>query len=136
VKINPYLSFNGQCEAALKFYARCFGGKVVYSVKYSESPMATQVPPEWGPRIYHATLAVGEQTFGAADAPPEAYRNPQGFSFTLETDNPTEAERLFSSLSEGGTVQMPIQETHWARRFGMVTDQFGIPWMINCEDRA
>ena len=137
LRITPYLSFNGQCNAALEFYARCFGGQIVYSVTYGESPMATQVPPEWGSRIYHATLAVGEQTIGAADAPPGAYQDPRGVSLTLELDNPSEAERLFRSLSEGGKVQMPIQETHWARRFGVATDQFGIPWMINCgEEQA
>ena len=136
MKIKPYLSFDGECQAALKFYARCLGGTIVYSMTYGQSPMATQVPPEWGAKIYHATLSVGDQTLGAADAPPGAYRNPQGLSLTLELDEPTEADRLFGMLSEGGTVQMPIQETHWAQRFGVLTDQFGTPWIINCGTSA
>ena len=132
MKINPYLSFDGQCHAALEFYARCLGGTIVYSMTYGQSPMATKVPPEWAPKIYHATLSVGDQTVGAADAPPGTYRTPQGLSLTLDIDGPTEADRVFALLSEGGTVQMPIQETHWAQRFGVLTDQFGTPWMISC----
>ena len=136
MKITPYLSFDGQCQAALTFYARCFGGAILYGVTYSESPLSKQVPAEWGPRIYHATVAVGEQTIGAADAPPGAYEKPQGLSLSLEMDDPAEAERVFTMLAEGGTVQMPMQETHWARRFGVVTDQFGIPWMLSCGEPA
>jgi PhnB protein len=132
VKIKPYLSFDGECQAALKFYARCLGGTIVYSLTYGQSPMAEKVPPEWAPKIYHAALSVGDQTVGAADAPPGTYRTPQGLSLTLDIDDPTEADRVFAMLSEGGTVQMPIQETHWAQRFAVLTDQFGTPWMISC----
>lgn len=130
-KISPYLSFDGQCLAALQFYERCLGGTIVYQVTYAQSPVAAQFPPAWGPKIYHATFACGDQTFGAADAPPGSYRQPQGVSLTLEIEEPAEADRLFALLAERGSVQMPIQETHWARRFGVVTDQFGTPWIIN-----
>jgi PhnB protein len=136
LKISPYLSFDGQCQAALEFYARCLGGTIVYSTTYGESPMASQVPPGWVSRIYHATLTAGGRSLGAADAPPGAYSSPQGFFVMLEIDEPAEAERIFGMLSEGGIVQMPIQATHWARRFGVLTDPFGIPWMINCGEPA
>jgi PhnB protein len=136
VRITPYLSFDGQCEAALQFYERCLGGKIVYMKTYAQSPVATQVPPEWGKRVYHATFSIGDQTIGAADAPPGAYRSPQGFSLTLDIDAPAEADRLFERLSEHGTVQMPVQETDWARRFAVLTDQFGVPWIINCDAPA
>jgi len=129
MKINPYLSFDGQCQAALKFYERCLGGKIVYMMTYAQSPIAAQVPPEWAKRIYHATFSLGDQTLGAADAPPGSYRSPQGLSLTLDLDAPADADRLFEMLSEGGTVQMPVQETHWARRFGVLTDRFGTPWL-------
>ena len=132
MRINPYLSFDGQCEAALRFYERCLGGTIVYMMTYAQSPMAAQLPPEWAQRIYHATFSLGDQTLGAADAPPGSYLSPQGFSLTLDIDAPAEADRLFERLSEKGTVQMPVQETHWALRFGVLTDQFGTPWMINC----
>ena len=136
MKIDPYLHFDGECEAALRFYEHCLGGEVVYQMTYADSPMAAQVPPEWGKRIYHATFAFGERTFGAADSPPGGYRRPQGFSLMIGVDAPVNADRIFQRLSEKGTVQMPLQETHWAQRFGVLTDQFGIPWMINCEAAA
>ena len=133
MKIVPYLSFDGTCEAALKFYEQCLGGKIEFGMTYGESPMAATLPPEWGNRIYHATLSVGDQTLGAADALPGPYLTPQGISLTLATKTIEEADRVFGGLSENGAVQMPIQETHWSPRFGVLTDQFGIPWIINCD---
>ena len=132
MKLNPYLSFNGDCEAALKFYEKCLGGKIVIAMKYGESPMANQLPPEWGNKIIHATFALSDQTIGAADSFPGQYQKPQGFSITLNIDTPAEADRIFAMLSEKGAVQMPVQETFWALRFGMFVDRFGTPWMINC----
>jgi PhnB protein len=76
---------------------------------------------------------VGEQTLMGSDAPPDRYDEPKGFSINIGVDTAEEAERIFAALSEKAKVQMPIQETFWAVRFGMLTDQFGIPWMINCE---
>ena len=136
VKINPYLSFDGQCQAALMFYERCLGGKVIYMMTYAQAPTAGEVPPRWGSRIYHATFSLGDQTFGAADAPPGGYRNPQGFSLNLEIDAPAEADRIFAMLADNGTVQMPVQETFWALRFGVLTDQFGTPWIIQSSKPA
>jgi PhnB protein len=136
VRINPYLSFDGQCEAALKFYELCLGGKVVYTMTYAQSPTTGHVPLGWGSKIYHATFSLGDQTFGAADAPPGSYRSPQGLSLNLEIDVPAEADRIFAMLAENGTVQMPVQETFWALRFGVLTDQFGTPWIIQCSKPA
>lgn len=133
MKINPYLSFDGECQAALTFYERCLGASIVYIMTYGQSPLAKEVPAEWAARVYHATLLVGDQTLGAADARPGEYRKPQGVSLTLALNEPTDADRLFGMLAEGGTVQMPIQETAWAQRFGVLTDRFGTPWMISCE---
>ncbi len=132
MKLNPYLTFNGQCEAALKFYERCLGGKIVMMMTYGESPMAGKLPPDWAKKIIHATFALGDQTLGAADAFPGHYQKPQGFSITLNVDTPAEADRIFKTLPEKGEVQMAVEETFWALRFGMCVDQFGIPWMINC----
>jgi PhnB protein len=132
LKLIPYLTFNGQCDSALKFYERCLGGKTLMKMTYGESPLAKQMPPDWGTKILHATFAVGDQTLGAADALPERYQKPQGISVTLNIDTAAEADRIFNMFAENGTVQMPIQETFWATRFGMVVDRFGTPWMINC----
>ena len=132
MKLNPYLTFNGQCESALKFYEKCLGGKILMMMTYGDSPMAKQMPPDWGKKIIHATFALADQTLGAADAFPGSYQKPQGFSVTLNIDTAAEADRIFKMLAEKGTVQMPVQETFWALRFGMFVDQFGTPWMINC----
>jgi PhnB protein len=133
MKLNPYLSFNGQCEAAFKFYERALGGKIEAMLPHEGSPMEQHVPPEWRSKIMHARLSVGDVVLMGSDAPPDRYRPMQGFSVTLGIDDPAEAERVFHALSEKGTVHMPIQKTFWAVRFGMLVDQFGTPWMINCE---
>ena len=133
MQLNPYLLFNGQCEAAFRFYERCLGGKIVAMMPHAGTPAEGQVPPEWRDKIIHARLVVGDQVLMGSDAPPDHFEKPQGFSVTLGIDNPVEAERVFNALAENGTVRMPIQQTFWAERFGMLVDRFGIPWMINCE---
>jgi PhnB protein len=129
---NPYLSFNGDCQTAFEFYEQCLGGKIIEKMSYGESPMAEQTPPEQRDRIMHITLNVGNIVIMGADAPPQMFEKPQGFSVNLQFDNIAEAERVFNALAEKGTVRMPIQETFWAKRFGMAIDRFGTPWMINC----
>src|SRR5262249_49161110 len=131
--VQPYLLFNGQCEVAFKFYEQCLGGKIEAMMTHAGSPMADQVPAEWHDKILHARLVVGDEVLMGSDCPPEHYEKPQGFSVSLSIDNPSEADRIFNTLAEKGTVRMPLQQTFWAARFGMLDDQFGIPWMINCE---
>jgi PhnB protein len=132
MKLNPYLSFNGQCEAAFKFYEQCLGGKIVEMMTYADSPMAEQTAPELLNKVMHVSLAVDDMVLMGSDAPPDYVEKPQGFSVSLQFDDVAEGERIFHALEENGTVQMPLQETFWAARFGMLVDQFGIPWMINC----
>jgi PhnB protein len=136
MKLNAYLSFNGQCEAAFKLYEECLGGKITFMMTWGDSPMAGETPPEWSKKIMHVTLALGDSLLQGADASPESYQKPQGIAMSLQLADPAEAERIFKTLSEGGVVQMPLQETFWALRFGMLVDQFGTPWMINCEKPA
>ena len=132
MQLSTYLNFNGQCEAAFKFYEQCLGGKIQLMMTYGESPMAEQVTPESRNKIMHVTLAVGDGVLMGCDAPPQHYEKPQGFFVSIAIDSPVEAERLFQALSENGTVRMPLQQTFWAARFGMLVDRFGTPWMINC----
>ena len=133
MQMNPYLTFNGKCETAFKFYAKVLGGEILMMMKYGDSPMAAQTPAESKDQVMHARLAVGDKLLMGSDAPPQMYEAMKGISVTLGVDKPAEADRIFSALAENGTVRMPIQETFWAQRFGMLTDQFGTPWMINCE---
>jgi PhnB protein len=132
MQLNPYLMFNGQCEAAFKFYEQCLGGKILAMMTYGDSPMAEQTPSEQRNKIMHANLAVGDQELMGSDSPPDQYEETKGSYVLLGIDDPVEAERIFQVLAENGTVRMPIQETFWAVRFGMLVDRFGIPWMINC----
>ncbi|HEY7334894.1 MAG TPA: VOC family protein [Bryobacteraceae bacterium] len=132
MKLNPYLNFNGQCEEAFKFYERSLGGKIEYMATYAGTPSEQHVPPEQRNKIMHATLLLDGHTLQGADAlgPQEA---PKGFAVALHLKDPAEAERIFNEFSEGATVQMPLQQTFWAARFGMLVDRFGIPWLFNCE---
>jgi PhnB protein len=131
--VNAYLFFNGQCETAFKFYEQCLGGKIEIMMTHGDSPIADQVSADWQPKILHARLIVGDQVLLASDSPAEHYEKPQGFCVSLQIETPTDAERIFNALAEKGEVRLPIQQTFWAARFGMLVDQFGIPWMINCE---
>jgi PhnB protein len=133
MQLNNYLTFNGDCETAFKFYERCLGGKIEMMMSHGDSPMADQTPAEWRSRIMHARMSLGKDTLMGSDAPPNLYQRPAGFSVSLILDSPAEAERIFQALAENGEVRMPIQQTFWSVRFGMVTDRFGIPWMVNCE---
>ncbi len=136
MQISPYLGFDGRCEAALQFYAKCFGGRILTKVTYAETHMADQVPAEWRTKIIHARLKIGDIVLMGTDPIPDRYVAPKGFSLSLIVDSPAEAERIFSRLAENGTVGMPLQETFWATRFGMLVDQFGIQWMVNCEKKG
>ena len=136
MQVNPYLSFDGQCEAAFKLYERCFGGKIECMMTHDSRPGEYPVAAEWQKKILHATLRVGDQVLMGADAFPDRYQKPQGFSVTLGLKDQAEAERIFKALAERGTVEMALQETFWAVRFGVLVDRFGIPWTINCERPA
>lgn len=133
MQMNPYLSFRGDCEAALTFYAECFGGELGQIFRYGGSPMARDVPPDWGNKVMHTTLTVGGQVIMAGDVSPERYEAPKGFSMSLHMKDPAHADRVFEQLAAGGQVVLPLAKTFWAERFGMVVDRFGISWMINCE---
>jgi PhnB protein len=136
MQLNPYLTFDGRCEDAFKFYAKVLGGEIVAMIRHEGTPAETHVPTEWRKKIMHARLIVDGEVLMGSDAPPDRSDGAmKGFSVTLSIDRPAEADRVFAALADKGTVRMPIQETFWARRFGMLTDQFGTPWMINCEKK-
>ena len=131
--LNPYLMFNGQCEAAFKFYEKCLGGKIVAMQTHGDSPIGEQTPSEWRGKIMHARLVANGKVLMGSDAPAEHFEQPKGFAVSISVNDPADADRIFNALSKNGTVQMPIQKTFWSVRFGMFIDQFGIPWFVNCE---
>jgi len=136
VQLSAYLGFKGECATAFKFYERCFGGKLELMLTYGESPMADQVTPASREQIIHARLRVGNTLLMGSDAPPDHYQQPKGLYVSVGVDTVADAERIFGELAEKGGVQMPMTKTFFAERFGMVTDRFGIAWMVNCEPAA
>ncbi|MBL8168940.1 MAG: VOC family protein [Acidobacteria bacterium] len=135
MKVHVYLMFNGNCEAAFKYYQTCLGGTLNIRA-YKDGPPAEHLPADWSEKVMHAQLEFGDQILMASDCPP-AYAEPnQGFFVQLALADPAEAERIFNTLAENGTIKMPFSQTFWAYRFGMLVDQFGIPWMINCTNAA
>jgi len=133
MQVNPYLSFNGQCEAAFKLYEQCLGGQLGAIFRYGGSPMANQVPPDWQDKVMHGSVTVGQQVLMGGDVAPLGYEEPKGFSLSIQIKDTAEAERIFRELGEGGDVTLPLEKTFWAERFGMLVDRFGIAWMINCD---
>jgi PhnB protein len=135
MELNTYLTFNGQCEAAFKFYERALGGKIIAMLTHAGTPAAQHVSKDWQNKIMHARLQFGDRFLMASDVPPDRI-DTKGFHVQIGVNDPTEADRIFGALAANGKVTMPLEETFWAARFGMLVDQFGIPWMINCEKAA
>jgi PhnB protein len=135
MKLSPHISltFNGQCEAAFKFYERCLGAKIAFMLTWDSSPMAKDAPPGFGSKILYGRITIGDADLAGADAHSDGYQQPRGFSVLLNMDDAAQAERIFHGLAENGKVTIPLQQTFWALRYGGVVDQFGIPWEINCE---
>jgi PhnB protein len=133
MNLNPYLNFEGTCREAMEFYAKVLGGKILMMMTFADMPLDPPASPDVRDLVAHARLAIGDEVLMASDAPADRFEKPQGFYVTLNIKDPAEAERVYNALTEGGTVVMPLAETSWARKFAMLKDRFGTPWMINCE---
>ncbi len=138
----PYLNFNGNCREAFTFYEKVFKGQIAMISTFGEMPGADQMPmPEAAKNgVMHVRLQVGTQVLMGSDAMPGAdegcqggYTKPQGLFVSINLGSADEGRRVFGALSEGGTVAMPFEATFWSPGFGMVTDRFGTPWMVNVE---
>ena len=133
--IKPYIAFKGDCAEAINFYKDKLGAEVLFSQTYGESPMADKVGPENKDKIMHTSIKIGDSVIMACDnvfaeSPTTVGDN---ISLAIGTSDVASADTMFEKLSEGGSIQMPMQETFWAERFGMLTDKFGIHWMFNCD---
>ena len=130
-EIVTYLNFDGNCRDAMRFYERCLGGEL-QMMPFAEGPR--DIPKEAKDRIMHAKLTKGTTVLMASDIMPGMqFQQGTNFSLCVATENLEETEKLFAALGEGGRVTMPLQDTFWGARFGMLTDQFGINWMLNFE---
>jgi PhnB protein len=132
MQVNPYLYYNGNCEAAFRYYEKVLGAKIEMMLTHESAPAEMPTPPEWLKKIMHGRLTIDGEVIMASDAPPGHFHQPQGFSVSLLVEDPAEAERRFKGLCEGGRVTMAFAKTFFSRGFGMCVDQFGIPWMVNC----
>ncbi len=133
MQINPYLNFEGKCEEAFKVYEKALGGKIVAMLPHEGTPAADHVAAEWKKKILHARLEVGGEAIMGTDVPPGHFVRPQGFSVSVTVKTKADAEKVFNELANGGTVTLPLTATFWSIAFGMVTDKYGVPWMVNCE---
>lgn len=134
MKVTPYLNFDGQCAEAFDAYAKLFDGKIGFIQTFGQSPMAEAMPVEDHGAVMHASLELpGGQLIQGSDAPGGRYNKPAGFMVTVSLDDVEKAEHIFKELLKGGVETMAMQETFWAKRFGMLVDRFAIPWMLNVE---
>ena len=133
MKINAYLTFDGQCEQAFKFYENVLGGKIEAIIRFGEMPEGGGMPAESANNVMHALLTIGDNVLMGSDAPTPHFQKAQGVSVAINVDTPEEAERLFADLSKDATTMiLPLSETSWAQRFAMFVDRFGTPWFLNC----
>jgi PhnB protein len=128
MKMNTYVNFAGKCAEAFRFYEKHLGGAIGMSMTFGQAPDQTQVDAARKDAILHARITIGGAELMGADIP---NAQPMRSAYlSLHVDNDAEAERIFTALSEGGQIFMPMQETFFATRFGQVQDRFGINWMI------
>lgn len=131
VGVNPYIAFTGNCREAIEFYKSALDAQVLFTQTMGESPMSDMGPAE---NIMHCTMKVGESIIMMCDDPrPDAVVQGGNVSLAIGLNDPERAKQLFGNLANGGSVVMPLEKTYWAEAFGMVTDKFGIKWMVNCE---
>jgi PhnB protein len=132
--VEPYLMFNGNCEQALDFYRKALGAEVDMMMRFKESPEPPPpgtVPAGYENKIMHASFRIGKTTIMASDGCHTEKPKFEGFSLALAVPTESEADRAFAALADGGQVRMPLSKTFWSPRFGMLTDRFGVGWMIN-----
>lgn len=132
--IEPYLFFNGRCEEALEFYRRALGAEIEMIMRYKESPEPPppgRVPPGFEDKVMHASFRVGGTHVMASDGCSNEKARFEGFRLAISVNTEADADRVFKALAQGGQVSMPLSKTFWSPRFGMVTDQYGVGWMVS-----
>jgi PhnB protein len=128
--VQPYLFFEGRCEEALEFYRRALGAEVEMLMRFKDSPDPGACPAGAQDKVMHASFRIGDSTVMASDGRCQGQPSFQGIALSLTAADDAEAERLFGALAEGGQVQVPLAKTFFSSRFGMLSDRFGVPWMV------
>ena len=131
MQVETYLFFDGRCEEALNFYRDTVGAKVAVLMRFKDSPDPEVCPPGAEEKIMHSTVMIGGTSVMASDGRCQGESDFKGFSLSIAVDDEGEAKRLFDALADGGTVDMPLAKTFWSPCFGMLTDQFGVSWMVS-----
>jgi len=129
VQVNAYLDFDGRCDEALEFYRTAVGAEVLALHRFKDAPPGV-CPPGNENKVMHASFRVGASTLHATDGGHSKGHGFQGFSLSLTVEDDAKAEKLFTALSDGGQVTMPLSKTFFASSFGMLADRFGVSWMI------
>lgn len=132
---NVHLGFTGNCDAAFAFYETVFGTQRIMTMKYRDAPAGTPCPEGSENLVMHTAIKLGSMTLMGADAPPGHVKPFGGFSICLDDPSEAEVRRLFTALSAGGSVMMPLASTFWSPLFGMCTDKFGVHWMLSMPGR-
>jgi len=130
MKLHTYLNYGGNCAEAFRFYEKHLGGKIIMMMTHGEQPGPSEVSPDLKKAILHASMTIGETQLFASDVPPERFQAMRSVYLSLAFDSSGEAERIYALLSDGGEIFMPMEETFFAFRFGMLRDRFGTSWMI------
>jgi PhnB protein len=130
MNVQPYLSFEGRAQEALDFYKSALGAKVDVVMQFKDAPPEMKASPESGDKIMHSAFHIGDTQIMATDGQCTGKATFSGITLTLNAASNGEAEKLFNALAQGGQVQMPMAETFFAHRFGMVADKFGVGWMV------
>ena len=135
MQVQSYLFFDGRCDEALEFYKQAIGAKVNMLMRFKDAPDQSMISPGSHDKVMHAAVRVGDSQVLMSDGHCQGKPAFQGFSLTITAPDNAEGERRFSALAEGGQVQMPLAETFFASRFGMLADKFGVGWMILVEKK-
>jgi PhnB protein len=130
MKMSVHLNFGGNCAEAFAFYQKVFKADIPFSMTYGQAPQGAPVPPDWGDKVMHTSIPLGEGMLMGCDAPPNRSKPIGGFQISVESKDQAEVKRIFDVLAEGGSVQMPLDKTFWSPLFGMCTDKFGVAWMV------
>ena len=132
MNVQAYISYRGRCEEALEFYKNAIGAEVTGLMRWKDSPdAAMKTPPGFDEKVMNASFRIGDTVLMADDSPGEAHAEFKGMTLAIEVADDAEAQRVFTALGQGGRVTMALMTTFWTSSFGMLTDKFGVPWMVN-----